>query len=225
MEKQEVLKAIKEIREKPKRKFKQTFDLIINLHHLDIKKNNIDSYISLNHAPKKIKTTIFIDKTLEPKAKSLFDNVILKEDFSKYTKKQIKEMISEYDYFVSQANLMTQVAAAFGKYLGPKGKMPNPKAGCIISTEVSLQPLSDKLKKLVRIITKNEPIIKTIIGNEEMKDEDISENFFTIYNQLLNQLPEKANNIKSVYLKLSMGPIYKIGKGFKNDKSSKLEKK
>ena len=27
MEKQEVLKAIKEIREKPKRKFKQTFDL------------------------------------------------------------------------------------------------------------------------------------------------------------------------------------------------------
>ena len=84
MEKQEVLKAIKEIREKPKRKFKQTFDLIINLHHLDLKKHNIDSYISLNHAPKKIKTTIFIDKTLESKAKILFDNAILKEDFPKY---------------------------------------------------------------------------------------------------------------------------------------------
>lgn len=231
MEKQDVLKAIKELREISKRNFKQTFDIIFNLHHIDIKKNNIDSFLTLKFSPKKVKICAFIEKTLENKAK-IFDKVIILEDFPNYKKKEIKDLAREYDLFIAQASLMTKVAATFGKFLGPKGKMPSPKAGCIITPDTNLEPLKDKLTRLIRITTKNEPIIKTIVGNETMSDEEIAENLLLIYNTLLNQLPQKKENIKSTFLKLSMSPAYKFGQGLKkkepevkkNGKNSKLEK-
>ena len=50
MNKEEILKAIKKARElSKKRKFDQTFDLIINLHKLNIKKpeENINTFVVL----------------------------------------------------------------------------------------------------------------------------------------------------------------------------------
>jgi len=214
MDKKSILSAISKAREvSKKRNFSQSFDLIINLKNLNLKNpaHKVDLFIPLSHPKgKPSKIAALVDEELKTQSKSLFNTTILKADFSKLDKKKLKKLAAEHDFFVAQATIMPQVATIFGKVLGPKGKMPNPKAGCVVPPNANLQVLKERLSKLVYLTTKNELIVRTSIGNESMKDEDIEENIVNLYNALLHSLPQEKNNIKSVLVKLSMGPAVQI---------------
>lgn len=213
MNKEKVLKAIEKARENSKkRKFNQSFDLVINLKNLNLKKpdNNVSLFINLPFEGKKIKIGCFADTQLGTKAKECCDRIILKKEFDSLDKKTIKNMVREMNFFVAQADLMPDIAKHFGKILGARGKMPNPKAGCIVPENVNLKPLFDRLKKTVKLETKSELTVKCAIGLENMKTEELVENILTVYNSLLNSLPQEKNNIKEVILKLTMGKPIKI---------------
>lgn len=220
MDKETIIKAIKELRQKsPKRNFSQTFDLVIQLQDIDLKKQEqkIDAFITLPHTlGKKLKICGLV-KQLKEKSQEAFDETIAEDDFVRYTKdkKLVKKLATTYDYFVAQADLMGRVATVFGKVLGPKGKMPSPKAGCVVPTAIpTLKPLADKLQKTVKIQTKNELAIKAPVGKDTMKDDELADNIEAIYNAVLKLVPHEKNNIKQVMLKLTMGQLYIIGKGF-----------
>lgn len=208
MDKNKLLEVVKKARN-VKKKFKQKFDLVVNLRNLNLKKpeENVNSFLTLPYYPgKKIKTCALIADELSTKAKAVCDEVIHKNDFDKYKdKKAIKKFAKKCDYVIAQANLMVDIAKVFGKVLGPMGKMPNPKSGCVVPPTAELKPLVEKLNKTARLQTKNELIIKVLVGNEDMKDEEIVENILFLYNQLLHLLPQEKNNVRNVFLKLTMG--------------------
>jgi len=227
MNKNEILDTIKLVRDNSKkRNFSQTFELIVNLKSFDIKKDTVDTYLVFPfNRNKKIKVCAFVGKELLTPAKEIFDKIISDEEFVKWTKdkKTTKELVSEYDYFIAQANLMGQIATTFGKILGPKGKMPDPKANCVVPPKMSnsdLKKLYDNLQNTVKIATKGEPIIKCVVGNESIDDEKISENILSAYNSMTHLLPLEKNNIASVLIKLTMGPAIKVG-----SKKEDIEKK
>lgn len=213
MEKKHVIEALKKIRES-KRNFNQKIDLIVNLQGLNLKKpeDNINTFLTLPFSiGKKVKICSFVGDELVTKAKACCDEIIHRNDFDKYKEKKIiKKLAKKCDFFIAQANLMADIASAFGKVLGPTGKMPNPKAGCVVSPTGELKPVVEKLNKTVKLQTKNELCLKTIVGNEEMKDDDIAENILFLYNQLLHILPQEKNNIRSISIKLTMGKPVKI---------------
>jgi len=220
MKKEDLLPAIQAVKkESKKRKFKQSFDLIINLKSFDVKKQPIDSFLVLpRQRGKKLKICGLVDKDLVVQAKETFDRIITKDDFDKLKGniKELKKIADQYDFFVAQANIMPQIATVFGRVFGPRGKMPNPKSGAIIPPKMStLKPVYEKLQNTIRIITKNEPIIKCPVGNEESKDEDIASNVMSVYSNLVGLLPQEENNIASVVLKLTMGKPFRIGAGNK----------
>ncbi len=229
MEKQDVLNAIKLLREKsPKKNFVQSIDILINFKDLDLKKpeHKVDSYIQLPHPTgKKIKLCALIDEQLNKQAQTLFDKVILKTDFDKWKKdvKGQKKLANEYDFFVAQAEIMIPLAVAFGKVLGARGKMPNPKAGCVVPGTANLEPITQRLKNIIRLQTKNELSVKTQIGNEKMDNDKLAENILAVYNNIIPRLPQEKNNLKYVALKLTMGPLIKISGGSKS--KSEKEKK
>lgn len=227
MNKDEILSAIKLVKDNSKkRNFTQTFDLVINLKSFDIKKDTIDQHIIFPfNTGKKVKICAFVGKELLTQAKVIFDKVIFDEEFPKWAndKKAIKKLISDYDYFLAQANLMGQVATIFGKVLGPKGKMPDPKANCVIPPKMSsndLKKLYSNLQKTMKITTKSEPSVKCIVGNENMDDKEICENILTVYNFVLHLLPLEKNNVASILIKLTMSPVIKIG-----EKKEDIEKR
>lgn len=217
MDKNKILEALKQLREKSEKKnFAQKVDLILNLKSINLKnpEENVDLFVNLHHPPgKKIKICALVGKELEDQAK-IFDKVINKIDFIKYhdNKKEMKKLAKDYDYFVAQANLMTDVAKIFGKILGPRNKMPNPKSGAVVTPTSNLNELKLKLEKTVRLKTKNEAILKTYVGNENMKDEELYDNIITIYDSVVKLLPQGEGNIKNMILKLTMSNPIKVEK-------------
>ena len=218
MDQKKTLKAIKKIRESSqKRNFNQSFDLIINLKDLNLKNpdQQVDTFATLHYSRgKKIKVCALVGPELTSNAKENCDNIISQSEFPKFAKdkKLSKKLVKEYDFFIAQANIMPAIASTFGRFLGPKAKMPNPKAGCIVPPNANLKPLYEKLQKTVKLMAKVNPLIQCTVGQESMKDEEIVDNIMTVYNHLIHQLPREESNIKSIYLKLSMCSATRVDK-------------
>ncbi len=216
MEKKQVLEALQKLTKDAKeRKFAQSVDLIVNLKNIDMKKadQQVDFYALLHHTVgKKLSVCALIGGELASEAKNTCDESIGEREFDTYAKdkKASKKLAAKHQWFIAQADIMPKVAQAFGRVLGSRGKMPNPKAGCIVPPKTSLKPLYDKLQKTVRIKTKNQPVLHMKVGTIGQKEDEIADNIMTVYDQIIHHLPQEENNIRSVFLKLTMSKPVKL---------------
>ncbi len=215
MEDKDLKQAVEKLEESKKRNFTQSIDFIVNLKNLDLKNpdHQVEFFLQLPKAKgKKSKVCALVAGELVDQAKKVMDTTILQTEFDKYSKdiRSLKKLANEHDFFVAQANIMPKVATAFGRVLGPRGKMPNPKAGCIVPPNANLKQIYQKLQKTIKVSGKKAPLIQTIVGNEDSSKEDLIENIKYVYNNIVHHLPQEENNIKSMYLKQTMSPPIKI---------------
>ena len=210
-----IIKALHVANEQSKkRNFSQTIDLIITLKGLNLKKpdEQVELFITLPHETgKKRSVCALVGPELEEKAKEVCDEVITQAHFAEYKeKKLVKKLAKKHDFFIAQADIMPKVAATFGRALGPRGKMPNPKAGCILPPKAPVQPIYQRLQKLAPVIVKKQLAVQLPVGKEGMDEQQVAENIKTIYDQLIHHLPGEKNNLRSVYVKYTMGKPVKI---------------
>ncbi len=207
MDKQDVQKALEELGKQPKRKFSQSFDLIVNLKNIEIKKNPLDFFVTLHYPKgKEVKIAAFVGVDLQDQAEKFCDLSITEKDFDKYKDKRVaKKLAQTYDFFIAQASLMPKIAATFGKVLGVRGKMPNPKLGCVVPPNANLEPLVKKLNNSVHLVAKKGMNLQCMVGKEGQKVEEIIDNVITVHNAVSKQLPNEMQNIKNICLKLTMG--------------------
>jgi len=83
--------------------------------------------------------------------------------------------------------------------------MPKP-----VPASAKPDPIIDRLKNTVNIRIKNQPVIQALVGSQEMDDEQIAENIETVLGILDRNLEKGRNQIKSMYVKTSMGPVTKV---------------
>jgi len=208
MDKETIAKAIKELREgNAKRKFPQTVDLVVNLKELNLKKpdEQVDVYVTLPAGIGKQRTVCgLVGPELADDSKTEFDHTLTLGDFDKLTKKDIKKLTESYDFFVAQANIMPKVAAAFGRVFGPRNKMPNPKAGCVVPPKANLTQVKERLASTIRLKAKTAMIVQGPVGREDMSDEDLIENIMHTYTTLVHGLIKEENNVKDVSIKFTM---------------------
>ena len=215
MNKEQLLKALKEARgNAKKRNFAQTVELIVNFKGLNLKSvdHQVDFYMSIKHPWKDTKICGLVAAELNDSSKATFDNTIPAQEFAKYDgkKKEIKQIARQYDYFVAQANLMPQVAKTFGRFFGPINKMPSPKAGCVVPGNANLEQVKERLNKMIRVNVKTFPMLQIGIGKEESKDEDMAEDVMAIYKQVIHHMPAEQQNVKSIYVKMTMGKPVRV---------------
>lgn len=211
MNKEQISAALEELQKQPARKFNQSYDLIINLTNLVLSQHPLDFFVTLPFPPgKEVKVAALVDQQLAENA-GRYCTIIKEVDFAQYRdKKVLKELADSHDYFLAQANLMPKVAVIFGKVLGTKGKMPNPKLGCVVPPNVNLLPLIKKLNLTVRLTAKKGLNLQGKVGKENQPREEIMENILAIYHATLKQLPDEKQNIKNIILKKTMGKPVKI---------------
>jgi len=195
----EAVKKIREINKDKKRKFDQTVDLIVNLKEFDVRKEAFNIFVEVPNKVKNKKIAGFFNGD-----NNLID-VIKKDEFGKYKeKKDMKKLVRNYDFFISNAKLMPAVATAFGRILGPVGKMPSPQLGILTLEEDSaIKEIIDKINSNVRIRVK-EPSIKIGIAKESLDDDKIVDNAVAVYRKILDTLPKKIDNVRNVKIKLTM---------------------
>ncbi|MCU0642427.1 MAG: hypothetical protein MUF61_02515 [archaeon] len=201
----DIKQALDELRKLEKRKFDQTVDLIINLKGIDPKRDNIATIVNIPHSSGTKKVCAFLTKKNEA------IDTVTNADFPKYKdKKTLKNLVKHYDFFIAVAPLMPAVATTFGKALGPAGKMPSPQLGIVTSEDPkAIKAMIEKIGSSLKIRVK-EASVKMALGKESMKDEDLIANANAIYSALVNVLPIKKDNIRSVMIKLTMSKPLKV---------------
>jgi large subunit ribosomal protein L1 len=214
MSKKSIIQALDKLKkESKKRNFSQSVDLIVTLRDVNVKNpaEMPNFYASLPaNILKKRKICAFVGSELVDQAKKSCDKVITQPEFDDYDKKAIKKLANEYDYFIAQANLMVKVAAKFGRILGTRGKMPNPKAGCVVPPKGNVQAVVERLQTLTLIKAKKAPVIYVTIGKQDAKDEDIAKNVSFVIDQIMHHLPNEKANLKSVFIKYTMSKPVKL---------------
>ncbi|MGB4362801.1 MAG: 50S ribosomal protein L1 [Methanothermobacter tenebrarum] len=210
--KQEILEAVKKAKEQSKpRNFTQSIDIVINIKDLDVNKpeNRFEEEVSLPHGRgKEVKIAVIADGELALQAKKAgADLVITRDDLEELGKnrKKAKRLANEYEFFIAQADLMPLVGQFLGPVLGPRKKMPKP-----IPATANPAPLIKKLRDTVRVRVKDQPLIHTTVGTEKMDEEKITENIESILDVLDRNLEKGRKQVKSMYIKTTMGPAVKV---------------
>ena len=114
-----------------------------------------------------------------------------------------------FDVVVATPDMMPSLGKV-AKILGPKGLMPNPKAGTV-TPDVAKAINEIKAGKVEYRLDKNE-IIHAMIGKVSFGQEKIKENFNTLLDAIVKAKPAAAKGtyLKSVAITTTMGPGIKI---------------
>lgn len=123
---------------------------------------------------------------------------------SNQTLEKLKQGKIDFDVLLASPEMMPSLLP-FAKTLGPKGLMPNPKAGTISKNPSSLIAKFQSGRSLILKTEKQAPIIHTVVGRVSQDEKELSQNVEAILKALtLNQQILKA------YLKATMGPSIKL---------------
>ena len=126
-----------------------------------------------------------------------------------YVEKILKENWFEFDVIVTTPNMMG-VVGRLGRVLGPKGLMPNPKAGTV-TMDVARAVNEAKAGKIEYRLDKTN-IIHCPIGKASFGAEKLAENFNTLVGAIIKAKPAAAKGqyIKSCVIASTMGPGIKV---------------
>ena len=115
----------------------------------------------------------------------------------------------DYDVVVATPNMMG-VVGRLGRVLGPKGLMPNPKAGTV-TMDLAKAIAEIKAGKIEYRLDKTN-IIHVPLGKASFTEEQLADNFQTLMDAIIKAKPSavKGQFLKSVTLTSTMGPGVKI---------------
>ena len=120
-----------------------------------------------------------------------------------------KENWFDFDVVIASPDMMG-VVGRLGRVLGPKGLMPNPKAGTV-TPDVARAVTEAKAGKIEYRLDKTN-IIHCPIGKASFGAEKLAENFNTLIGAVIKAKPAAAKGqyIKSCVIASTMGPGIKI---------------
>jgi len=203
-------KVIEALEASKERKFLESVELAINLKDVNLAdpKSRINEEITLPHGRGRVvKVVAICTGEMAIKAKGVADLVVQVEELEELAddKKAAKRIANEHEFFVAEAPLMPVIGKRLGVYLGPRGKMPKP-----------LPPGSDptapieNLRRIVRLRSKDRLTMHVPVGTREMTPEQITENINVVLNRLNGKLERGMMNVRSAYVKTTMGPSVRI---------------
>ena len=115
----------------------------------------------------------------------------------------------DFDVVVATPDMMG-VVGRLGRVLGPKGLMPNPKAGTV-TMDVTKAVNDIKAGKIEYRLDKAN-IIHCPVGKASFTEEQLTENFNTLMDVIIKAKPASAKGtyMKSVTVTSTMGPGIKV---------------
>ena len=191
---------------------KAKFDETVEVHvRLGVDSRHADQQVRgavvlPNGTGKKVRTLVFAKGDKAKAAEEAGSDYVGAEDLAE---KIQKENWFDFDVIIATPDMMG-VIGRLGKILGPKGLMPNPKAGTV-TMDVAKAVNEAKAGKIEYRLDKTN-IIHCPIGKASFGAEKLAENFNTLLGAIIKAKPAatKGQYIKSCVVASTMGPGVKV---------------
>ena len=200
--------AVKLVCETSKAKFDETIELHVRLgvdsRHADQQVRG--AVVLPNGTGKTVRTLVFAKGDRAKEAAEAGADYVGEADL---VEKITKENWFEFDVVIATPDMMGTIGR-LGKVLGPKGLMPNPKAGTV-NMDVAKAVAEAKAGKIEYRLDKTN-IIHCPIGKASFGEEKLMENFDTLMGAIIKAKPAAAKGqyIKSCTIAATMGPGIKV---------------
>jgi len=189
--------------EKP-RKFTETVELQIGLKNYDPQRDKrFSGTIKLPNIPRpKMSICILGDAYHVDQAKAAGMDFQTVDDLKKLNKnkKLIKKLAKKYDAFLASEALIRQIPRLLGPGLHKAGKFPTPVTHSDILTEKA-----DELKMTIKFQLKKVLCLGVAVGHIEMSEDELLGNIMLSINFLVSLLKKNWQNIRSLFIKSTMG--------------------
>ena len=200
--------AISTVKKLATAKFDETIEVHIKTgcdgRHAD---QQIRGAVVLPHGTgKKVRVLVFAKDAKAEEAKAAGADYVGAEDLIPRIQ---NEGWLDFDVVVATPDMMG-VVGRLGRVLGPKGLMPNPKAGTV-TMDVTKAVNDIKAGKIEYRLDKTN-IIHVPIGKASFTEEQLSDNFQTLIEAIVKARPStlKGQYMKSIVLTPTMGPGVKV---------------
>ncbi len=194
---------------------KAKFDETVEVHvRLGVDSRHADQQVRgavvlPNGTGKKVRVAVFCKADKEQAAKDAGADIVGAEDLMERIQ---KEGFMEFDVVIASPDMMG-IVGRLGKILGPRGLMPNPKAGTV-TPDVAKAVTEAKAGKIEYRLDKTN-IIHCPIGKVSFGVEKLQENFDTLLGAIVKAKPAAAKGqyVRSCVVATTMGPGIKINPG------------
>jgi large subunit ribosomal protein L1 len=204
--------AISLVKSGAKRKFNESVDVAIRLG-VDPRKADqmVRGTVSLPHGTgKSVRVAAFAQGAAAEEARAAGADVIGGQDLADRIQ---KENFFDFDAVVATPDLMGSVVSKLGRILGPRGLMPNPKAGTV-TPDVGKAVKEIKAGKLEYRVDKGGNV-HLVIGKTSFDERQLQENLQAVLDEIQRAKPAAAKGkyIKGVTVSATMGPGVKVDPG------------
>lgn len=195
--------GVKLLKEVPAAKFDETVEVHFRLG-VDPRKADqmVRGTMMLPHGTgREMRVLVFAEGEKEKEARDAGADFVGGEDLVK----KIEEGWFEFDVCIATPDMM-RVLGKIGRALGPRGLMPNPKAGTVTS-EVG-KAVEDAKAGKVEYRTDRTGIVHMAIGKLSFPEGDLVDNYSAVMEEIVRAKPSAAKGryIKSAVLTSTMGP-------------------
>lgn len=194
----------------PKRNFVESVDITFTIKDVDLKNptNRIKEEVRLpSGRGRELKIAMFAASEAATKAKAAGLTVITPQEIEDLggNKGKAKKVANSYDYFLSEVPHMGLIGRYLGVVLGPRGKMPRP-------VPPTLDPgiIATGLMSTVVVKSGDKTTFHAAIGTVNQSEEELYANAMAVYNRVTSKLERGIGNIRSLYIKTTMGPAQQI---------------
>ncbi|MAZ23619.1 MAG: 50S ribosomal protein L1 [Candidatus Thermoplasmatota archaeon] len=196
--------------ESPERNFVESLEISFTLRDVDLKNpaNRIQEEVRLpSGRGKPVRIAMFAGGEMSTKAKAAGIEVIDPSQIEDIggNRQQARKMANRYDFFLSEIPHMGTVGRFLGVVLGPRGKMPRP-----VPPNVDPGMIAAGLKDTAIVRSRDKVTFHTAMGSREQGIGDLTANGMAIWTRVVGKLERGAGNIRSCYVKTSMGPSIKV---------------
>jgi large subunit ribosomal protein L1 len=214
------LEAIRILKEAPARKFDETVEthlnLGLNVRHAD---QQLRGTLMLPHGTgRELRVAVFAEGDKAKEAEDAGADVVGSAELAS----QIEGGFDEFDVAIATPDLMG-VVGRLGRILGPRGKMPNPKAGTV-TFDVGKAVRDAKAGKL-EYRTDRGANVHVAIGKKSFDERALLENYAALVEEIVRAKPSAAKGryIRSITVASSMGPGIKVDPSRTRDIAGELE--
>ena len=116
-----------------------------------------------------------------------------------------KKVANQYDFFLSEVPHMGLIGRHLGTVLGPRGKMPRP-----VPPTLDPAVLATGLSSTVVVKSGYKMTFHASFGTVKQSHDELLANAMEVYNRVTSKLERGIGNIRSMFIKTSMGPSQRI---------------